>query len=136
MSTYGTPEMVAIELGRPASSVTDVEEELWQRWLDRVERRIAVRFNSLGADLHEVVAIGERGLSAAAVAAVEVAVVARKADNPQGLTSTTVSVDDASITRRREGVEVEQSLDLTDVEWAELLGPVGRRARVFSVMPS
>lgn len=136
MSTYGTPEMVAVELGRPASSVTEVERLRWARWLDRVERRIEIRFAALGLDLAEIIADPSQLLTANAVAAVEVAVVARKAINPEGLTSTTVSIDDGSVTRRREGVDVDASLDLNETEWAELLPGESRRTRVFSVMPS
>lgn len=136
MSTYGTPEMVASELGRPVSSVPSPERERLQRWLDRVERRIEIRFAALGLDLAEVVADPEQRLKAADVANVEVAVVARKALNPEGLTSTTVSVDDGSVTRRREGVDVDASLDLNETEWAELLPNMSSRTRVFSVLPS
>ena len=123
--TYGTVEQVAVELGRAAASITDLEREQWQQWLDQVERTIEDRFRRMGMNLVEQVALGDP--EAETVADVEVAVVARKVRNPEGTTSTTISVDDGSVTKRREGSKIDDLgyLRLTDYEWDRLL-PAGR----------
>lgn len=131
--TYGTVEQVAVELGRAAASITDLEREQWQQWLDQVERTIEDRFRRMGMSLVEQVALGDP--EAETVADVEVAVVARKARNPEGTTSTTISVDDGSVTKRREGSKIDDIgyLRLTDYEWDRLL-PAGR-ADAWSTRP-
>ena|SRR5690625_118202 len=123
--TYGTVEQVATELGRAVDSITDLERDQWQQWLDQVERNIAARFRRLGLVLSDQVALGDP--DAETVADVEVAVVARKIRNPEGTTSTTVSIDDGSVTKRREGGKIDDLgyLRLTDWEWDTLL-PAGR----------
>src|SRR5699024_3380572 len=122
---YGTVEKLATELGRTADSVSDGERAQWAQWLARVERTIEGRFRRLGMSLAAQVALGDP--STAAVGDVEVAVVARKVRNPEGTTSTTVSVDDGSVTKRRDGRHVDDLgfLRLTDWEW-DLLLPAGR----------
>src|SRR5699024_12405424 len=123
--TYGTVEQVATELGRAVDSITDLERDQWQQWLDQVERTIEGRFRRVGLDLAAQVALGDP--EAETVADVEVAVVARKVRNPEGTTSTTVSVDDGSVTKRREGCKIDDLgyLRLTDGEGETLL-PAGR----------
>lgn len=123
--TYGTVEQVAVELGRSPSSITDTEQVQWQQWLDQVERTIEGRFRRMGMTLAEQVLLNDP--DAETVADVEVAVVARKVRNPEGTTSTTVSVDDGSVTKRREGSKIDDLgyLRLTDWEWDTLL-PAGR----------
>src|SRR5690625_5897966 len=106
--TYGTVEQVATELGRSPSSITDTERLQWQQWLDQVERTIEGRFRRVGLDLAAQVALGDP--EAETVADVEVAVVARKVRNPEGTTSTTVSVDDGSVTKRREGSKIDDQI--------------------------
>ena len=122
---YATTDQVAVELGRSPSSVSDAERTQWQQWLDQVERTIEGRFRRVGLDLAAQVALGDP--EAETVADVEVAVVARKVRNPEGTTSTTVSVDDGSVTKRREGSKIDDLgyLRLTDWEWDMLL-PAGR----------
>lgn len=137
--TYATPEMVATELGRPADSITDVERTQWQQWLDDVELEIATAFRRRGLTLMGSVAAGDP--QADAVARVERSAVVRKVNNPTGESSrtSTVSVDDGSVsnTRRYETTTVgSDPLALTDAEWALLLPDRRRRAHVFSVMPS
>lgn len=131
--TYGTIEQVAHELGRLPDSITPEESLQWNRWLERVERSIAARFARAGLVLADQVALSLP--DAATVADVEVAAVARKVRNPEGLTSTTVSIDDGSITRRRDGVPNvgDDPLTLTDAEWAILLPASSSGA--FSVRP-
>lgn len=117
--TYGTPEQVAVSLGRPADSITATELAQWQMWLDQVEAAITRRFVRLGLELAVQVAAGTP--TGAAVALVEVAAVVRKVHNPDGLTSTTVSIDDGSITKRRDGYRGGDPLLLTAEEWDSLL---------------
>lgn len=129
--TYGTTAQVAAELGRLPESVTDAESAQWGQWLERVERAISARFKRAGLVLSEQVALGEP--DGATVADVEVAAVARKVDNPGGETSTTVTVDDGSVTRRKEGLSTASGLDLTDAEWALLLP--ASQSGAFSIRP-
>ena len=119
--TYGTIDQVAAELGRSTPGSGSPEGLQWQQWLDRVERAISARFVASGLVLFEQVSLGQP--DGETVADVEVAAVARKARNPEGLTSTTVSIDDGSITRRRDGVPNagDDPLALTAAEWALLL---------------
>src|SRR5690606_19112557 len=104
----------------------------WQAWLDRVERAIVRRFARSGLVLADEITAGR--LSAQDVADVEVAAVVRKITNPTGLTSVTRSVDDASVTTRREGEDTRGGLELTDAEWASLLP--GAAPDAFSTRPT
>lgn len=116
--TYATADDVAIELGRPASS--PVEEAQWVAWLERVERSIARRFTQAGLVLADQVAL--ESPTADDVRDVEVAAVLRKIDNPKGFTSVTRSIDDGTLTTRREGPGVDgDPLAITADEWAILL---------------
>jgi len=119
MATYASVEQVAVELGRLPGSVTDAEVLQWQQWLGRVERDIASRFTRSGLSLSEQVAASNP--DEATVADVEIAAVVRKIENPFGDTSTSVTVDDASVTRRKEGAGTVIGLDLTEAEWERLL---------------
>lgn len=129
---YATAADVEIEIGRPASSTAETAQ--WEAWLERVERTIRRRFTRAGYDLDDQVAMNEP--SEADVIDVEVARVVDKANNPSGYTSTTRSIDDASVTTRREGVESGDGLTITDAEWESLLPTPPKRARAFSIMPS
>lgn len=129
--TYATVDDVAAELGRLPASVTDAERAQWTRWLDRVERSITARFTRAGLVLSDQIALGNPDV--AMVADVEVAAVVRKIENPSGDTSTTVTIDDGSVTRRKEGAGTASGLDLTDIEWGLLLPASSDGA--FSVRP-
>lgn len=116
--TYATTADVAIELGRPASSLE--ESMQWEAWLARVERSIARRFTQASLVLADQVALDTP--SADDVRDVEIAAVLRKIDNPKGFTSVTRSIDDGTLTTRREGPGVDgDPLALTNDEWAVLL---------------
>lgn len=129
--TYATPEDVAKEY-RGSTSVTAAEEVQWQAWLDRVERAIRRGFVRAGLDLSEQVSQGDP--TADDVKDVEVAAVIRKIQNPKwGETSSTVSIDDGSITRRREGGDGGNPLSLTAEDWGQLLPATPGGA--FSVTP-
>lgn len=125
MATYATPADVAESL-RGSTSTTEAEQVQWQKWLDSVESQIVRRFKRLGLVLADRVALGDP--TAADVAIVEVDAVIRRIQNPDGMTSTTVSVDDGSITKRRDGYRGGDPLTLTDDEWDRLLPTPDRSA--------
>ncbi len=130
---YATAADVAVELGRPASSAGEGDQ--WDAWIARVERSIVRAFRRAGYTLDAQVALGEP--TADDVQDVEVAAVIRKIQNPTwGESSYTKSLDDGSITRRRDGNADTDPLSLLDGELAALL-PAGRKSvSAFSVMPS
>lgn len=132
--SYATTDDVAAELGRPSAGA--IETTQWQVWLDRVERRIRRQFVRAGLDLDTQIDLDDPNV--ADVVDVEAAAVVRKIQNPQwGETSTTKSIDDGSVTRRREGASAEgDPLELLDGEWSLLLPDAPRRARAYSVLPS
>lgn len=130
--TFAIPDDVAVQIGRPTESVTDTERAQWQAWLDKVERAIRRAFKKVGLDLDEQIGLGE--VIAADVADVEVAAVIRKIDNPKwGESSTTKSVDDATVTRRSEGLGTNDPLALLDSEISDLLPDV--KSGAFSTRP-
>lgn len=128
--SYASPSDVVVELGRPAAS--PAESDQWQAWLDRVERRIARGFRRAGLVLDDQIALGDP-LDSDVIDA-EVAAVIRKIQNPTwGKTSTTRSVDDASITDRNDSAGDADPLDLLEDEWDSLLP--GTDAQAFSTRP-
>jgi hypothetical protein len=131
--TYAITDDVAKQLGRPASGNDEIDQ--WDAWLAVVEREIKRGFKRAGYDLDTQVNLGAP--SADDVSDVKIAAVIRKIQNPIfGETSYTRSIDDASETRRSEGIGTIDPLALTSSQWATLL-PVGRKSsRAFSVLPS
>jgi hypothetical protein len=115
--TYATATDVETELGRPASS--DEEFDQWEAWLARVERAIVRRFARAGLVLDDQVTDDDP--TADDVKDVEVAAVIRKITNPLGLTSVTRTVDDGTVTTRREGMSDVPGLAVTAEEWESLL---------------
>jgi len=130
MTDYATPQDVALEY-RGSTSVSSSENFQWQSWIDRVTRSIERRFRRAGFDLEQQVTLQNpaRGDVQDAI----VAAVIRKISNPNGDTSTTVTIDDGSVTRRKEGAGTVAGLDLTDAEWEELLPSTTSMA--FSTRP-
>lgn len=126
--TYASVSDVEVELGRAASSTEEAMQ--WDAWLERVERSIVRRFTRAGLVLADQVMLSDP--SAGDIKDVEVAAVIRKIQNPTGVTSVTRSVDDASVTTRREGTS-DTGLDLSDSEW-DLLLPFGD-SEAFSTRP-
>lgn len=118
VSVYATPQDVALEY-RGSTSVSSAENFQWQSWIDRVDRSIVRRFRRAGFDLEQQVSLDNP--SAGDVRDAIVAAVIRKISNPNGDTSTTVTVDDGSVTRRKEGAGTVAGLELTDAEWDDLL---------------
>lgn len=133
---YATASDVETELGRSATSAAETAQ--WEAWLERVERAIRRRFTREGYDLDDQVTLDVP--SESDVIDVEVARVVDKVNNPTSSTSTTTtrSIDDASIsnTTRREGVETGEALTITDAEWLSLLPVKPRRSQAFSILPS
>ena len=128
--SYGQPHDVEVELGRPSSSAEETTQ--WQAWLDKVERAIERAFFQAGLVLGDKIA-ADGGLGDVVID-VEAAAVIRKIQNPQwGVTSTTRSIDDASVTDRREGGDGRDPLLLTDAEWSALLP--GSDVGAFSTRP-
>lgn len=129
---FATASDVEIELGRSADS--EIETGQWEAWLERVERSIRRRFTREGLNLDEQIQLGAPAIED--VIDVEVARVVDKANNPAGFTSMTRSIDDASITTRREGADSGDALTITDDEWLSLLPAIPRTAHFFSILPS
>lgn len=127
---YAIADDVVIELGRAASSAAETAQ--WNAWLDRVERAIERRFRGAGLVLADQVALNDPPV--ADVIDVEVAAVIRKIElvTREGRTSTTRSVDDASITDRWESDST--GLDVSNDEWDSLLP--GSDSQAFSTRPS
>lgn len=127
--SYATAADVAVELGRPASDADETAQ--WEAWLARVERTIARRFTRAGLVLADQVTAGDP--TEDDVKDVEVAAVIRKITNPLGLTSVTRTLDDGTVTTRREGAEEADGLALTEEEWEALLPSTSSAA--FSTRP-
>ena len=127
--SYAIPADVETELGRPASSTAEADQ--WQAWLDRVERAIVRRFTRAGLVLADQVTANDPMQQD--VIDVEVAAVIRKISNPLGLTSVTRTLDDGSITTRRDGVDESDGLTISAAEWEDLLPNSDSGA--FSVRP-
>lgn len=129
MATYAQVTDVEVEVGRPARSAAETAQ--WTAWLDRVERAIIRRFERAGLVLADQVAAGDP--TAEDVQDVMVAAVLRKIANPNGTTSVTRSVDDASITTRHEREADTDPLELTPVELEALLP--ARVGSIYTIRP-
>ncbi|CAA9242566.1 MAG: hypothetical protein AVDCRST_MAG83-1718 [uncultured Arthrobacter sp.] len=128
--TYATAQDVAVELGRPASS--QAESDQWDAWLARAERNIARGFTQASLVLATQVGLGAP--TEDDVRDVEVSAVLRKIANPSGFTSVTRSIDDATLTTRREGPGVDgDPLAITDAEWKILLPVASAQGGAFTV---
>lgn len=110
MSVYATTIDVEDRLGRPVTNPVQV-----QAWLDDVEVLIRARIPNI-ADL---VATGQ--VDADTLRMVEANAVIRRLQNPEGLSTYTVRVDDGSVTKTRSGSSTDGVLALTDDEWELLL---------------
>lgn len=113
---YANISDVEARLGRPISAATEIAQV--NAWLSDVESQISARFRRFGLVLSEQIAAGNPDL--ATVVRVEASVVVRRVQNPEpGRTSTTRSVDDASVTDRWETGG--SPWDLTESDWFDLL---------------
>lgn len=125
---YATIADVSTRLGRPLSGTAETDQVA--AWLDDVEALIAARFTRLGLVFATEVAAGAP--SVGTVVRIEADAVIRRMANPlPGRTSTTRSVDDASVTDRWEATSAGGWL--VDSDWNDLL-PVSSGA-AFSTRP-
>lgn len=125
---YASLADVADAMGRPAASFPPEEAARIETWIALVELRVADRVPDLAAR----VAAGVTPASTPAL--VVAAAVARRAANPDGLRTTTVQVDDGSVTRTRAEDEAE-GLDIPAADWALLTSRPQRPRSAFSVRP-
>lgn len=110
---YANVDDVADRLGRPISD--PLEERQVSAWIRDVEGSILARVPNLAENTID------GSLSLGVLTKIIANAVVRKIQNPDGLTSTTVSVDDGSVTKRRDGYRGGDPLELTDGEWAQIL---------------
>lgn len=126
--SYADVSDVALRLGRPISEPLEVAQV--EVWLDDVESIIEARFLRSGLVLADQVDDNDPTL--ATIVRIEAEAVVRRIQNPVfGLTSVTRSVDDASVTERREGETY--SGWLIDADWEDLFPTVNSQA--FSTRP-
>ena len=114
-------EDVAINAGRLPESITELQQQQIQRWIDYAEATIAHRMGDLDALDQDVLAM------------VITEAVSARFVQPEKLTQVDVRVDDASYSKR-----YQESSGLVEIlpEWWALLGwvdPASRRS--FSIRP-
>lgn len=126
---YAVLNDVAVRLGRPIIKADEIAQVT--AWLTDIESVIVARFARNGLVLSTQIALNNPSLET--VVRVEASAIVRKLSNPTGLTSVTRSVDDSSVTERREGGGPIGGLDLLDGEWNDLLPSVTSGA--FSTYP-
>lgn len=121
---YATVSDVEVRYGR---TLTAAESAQVTAWIDDLEAEILERIPSL-EDLilagRPTVATLKRVISAAII---------RKLDNPKGLKSRTVAIDDYSTTEQPWIEGTAGALDLTDEEWSKLLP--GSSGDAFTITP-
>ena len=113
---FATIDDVAAELGRPTPEAESDTGRQWQQWIDRVGRSIVRAATRAGVDENDIVYADANDVTVVRVAARVTTAM------PDGLTSITVTVDDGNVTRRREGGDFADPLDLTSDD-LELLFP-------------
>lgn len=121
---YATVSDVEVRYGR---TLTTAESAQVTAWIDDLEAEILERIPSLEALIlagRPTVATLKRVISAAII---------RKLDNPKGLKSRTVAIDDYSTTEQPWIEGAAGALDLTDEEWSKLLP--GSSGDAFTITP-
>lgn len=121
---YATVSDVEVRYGR---TLTAAESAQVTAWIDDLEAEILERIPSLEALIlagRPTVATLKRVISAAII---------RKLDNPKGLKSRTVAIDDYSTTEQPWIEGTAGALDLTDEEWSKLLP--GSSGDAFTITP-
>jgi hypothetical protein len=121
---YATVADVEVRYGR---SLTAAESAQVSAWIEDLEAEILERIPDL-ADLIE----GGRP-TVATLKRVECAAVIRKLQNPEGLRTTTVAIDDYSTTKTVDSANSAGFLGLTDEEWSLLLP--GSSGDAFTIRP-
>jgi hypothetical protein len=121
---YATVSEVEVRYGR---TLTAAESAQVTAWIDDLEAEILERIPLLEALIlagRPTVATLKRVISAAII---------RKLDNPKGLKSRTVAIDDYSTTEQPWIEGTAGALDLTDEEWSKLLP--GSSGDAFTITP-
>ena len=121
---YATVSDVEVRYGR---TLTASESAQVTAWVEDLEAEILERIPTLEALIllgRPTVATLKRVISAAII---------RKLDNPKGLKSRTVAIDDYSTTEQPWIEGTAGGLDLTDDEWSKLLP--GSSGDAFTITP-
>jgi hypothetical protein len=113
VAQYATVDDVSAELGQDIDADSARFRQV-QRWLDRAERMI----RGTVAQLDEWCADDDYRLT---VNDVEVAAVARKALNPEGLRSVMTQVDDANVQQTIDATRSTGEITILPDEWSRLL---------------
>jgi hypothetical protein len=121
---YATVSDVEVRYGRTLSAAESAQAEAW---IEDLESEILERVPTLDA----LVAAGRPTLST--LKRVVCAAVIRKLQNPEGLRTTTVAVDDYSTTKTVDAANSAGFLSLTDDEWNLLLP--GSSGDAFTITP-
>jgi hypothetical protein len=122
--TYATVSDVEVRYGR---TLTPAETAQVGAWIDDLEAEILERIPTL----EDLIAAGRPTVST--LIRVISAAIIRKLDNPKGLKSRTVAIDDYSTTEQPWIEGSAGALDLTDDEWAKLLP--GSSGDAFTISP-
>lgn len=122
--TYATVSDVEVRYGR---TLTTVEAAQVTAWINDLEAEILERIPTLEA----LIVVG-RPTIPTIIRVVSQAII-RKLDNPKGLKSRTVAIDDYSTTEQPWIEGSAGALDLTDDEWSKLLP--GSSGDSFTITP-
>lgn len=121
---YATVADVEVRYGR---ALTTAEGLQVTAWIEDLEAEILERIPNL-ADL-----ITAGRPTVGTLKRVECAAVIRKLDNPKGLRTRTVAIDDYSTTETVDSANSAGALELTDDEWSKLLP--GSSGDSFTITP-
>lgn len=114
-----TVDDIAVELGRPTPSTTDIAFSQWNKWIDRTRSMIKHRLGDL-SDLDQHV-----------LDDVVTQTVAEYVKRPDEATQVDTQIDDARVSRRYE--KSAGRLVIRD-EWWELLVPGSTKTGAFTVL--
>jgi hypothetical protein len=121
---YATVDDVEVRYGR---TLTASESAQVGAWIDDLESEILDRIPTLD----DLIGFGRPAFGT--VRRVVCAVVIRKLQNPEGLRTTTVAIDDYSTTKTVDAANSAGYLGLTDDEWSLLLP--GSSGDSFTIRP-
>lgn len=122
--TYATVEDVEVRYGRTLSASESAQAAAW---IDDLEAEIGERVPTLD----DLISAGRPTFGT--VRRVLCAAVIRKLQNPEGLRTTTVAIDDYSTTKTADSSNSAGLLGLTDEEWNLLLP--GTSGDAFTISP-
>lgn len=122
--TYATVSDVEVRYGR---TLTGVEAAQVTAWIDDLEAEILERIPTLEA----LITAGRPTVPT--IIRVICAAIIRKLDNPKGLKSRTVAIDDYSTTEQPWIEGSAGALELSDDEWSKLLP--GSSGDAFTITP-